>query len=395
MTQTADTLTLPEKFERLENILAHEIQERTREVHTAILAILSMKHHFQLGPPGTAKSLLVSRIARRISGLGDEGYFHWLLTKYTTPEEIFGPPSLPLLKEGKYYRVTDRKLPRAAFVFLDEIFKANSSILNANLTAMNERVFFNGDDDPNIPLITLFAASNEMPESDELAALWDRVHFRHLIKPMQESGNFMRMLTTVMPDKPEQVLSLQEIREATQIVRNVEVPNDVYDGLKTLRDALREEGVEPTDRRWMDCIPIIQAEAFFNGRSVAEIDDMRPLMYVLWTDEREIKTVTKEVLELANPIDREANDLLERITDLESEFKQVVRDADNPKAIAKQAVEIHGKMQRAKARMDDLKERAAESGRKSPLLEELHDKFVSVAKLLMRDGFGVESGDVL
>ena len=86
---------------------------------------------------------------------------------------------------------------------------------------------------------------------------------------------------------------------------------------------------------------------------------------------------------------------MERITDLESEFKQVVRDADNPKAIAKQAVEIHGKMQRAKARMDDLKERAAESGRKSPLLDELHNKFVSVAKLLMKDGFGVESGDVL
>ena len=198
-----------------------------------------------------------------------------------------------------------------------------------------------------------------------------------------------------MPDKPEQVLSLQEIREATQIVRNVEVPNDVYDGLKTLRDALREEGVEPTDRRWMDCIPIIQAEAFFNGRSVAEIDDMRPLMYVLWTDEREIKTVTKEVLELANPIDREANDLLERINELDSELTVVVKDADNPKAIAKQAVEIHGKMQRAKARMDDLKERAAESGRKTPILDELHVKFVEVAKRLMSDGFGVQNGKVL
>lgn len=392
---TTTTLTLPEKFDKFENILAHELQERTREVHTAMLALLSERHHFQLGPPGTAKSLMVTRIAKRISGLGEEGYFHWLLTRYTTPEEIFGPPSLPLLKEGKYYRVTDRKLPRASLAFLDEIFKANSSILNANLTAMNERLFFNGEDDPRIPLITVFAASNEMPESEELSALWDRLHFRHHIRPMQESGNFMRMLTTPMDPNPEPVLSLAEIREAIGLVDLVDVPADVFDALKTLRDALRDEGVEPTDRRWMDCLPIIRAEAFMNGRDVAEIEDMRPLMHVLWTDEREIKSVTKEVLELANPIDREANDLLDRITELETELKTVIKDADNPKAVARQAVEIHGKMQRAKARMDDLKERAAESGRKAPILDELHSKFVAVAKMLMKDGFGVQSGKVL
>lgn len=390
-----DNLTLPEKFDKFENILAHELQERTREVHTAMLALLSERHHFQLGPPGTAKSLMVTRIAKRISGLGEEGYFHWLLTRYTTPEEIFGPPSLPLLKEGKYYRVTERKLPRASLAFLDEIFKANSSILNANLTAMNERLFFNGDDDPHIPLITVFAASNEMPESEELSALWDRLHFRHHIRPMQESGNFMRMLTTPMDANPEPIISLNEIREAIGLVGLVDVPADVFDALKTLRDALRDEGVEPTDRRWMDCLPIIRAEAFMNGRDVAEIEDMRPLMHVLWTDEREIKSVTKEVLELANPIDREANDLLDRITELETELKTVIKDADNPKAVARQAVEIHGKMQRAKARMDDLKERAAESGRKSPILDELHAKFVAVAKMLMKDGFGVQSGKVL
>lgn len=388
-------LTLAERFDRFENILAHEIQERTREVHTAMLAILSERHHFQLGPPGTAKSLLVSRIAKRISGLGEEGYFHWLLTRYTTPEEIFGPPSLPDLREGRYYRITDRKLPVASFVFLDEIFKANSSILNANLTAMNERLFFNGDDDPQIPLITMFAASNEMPESEELSALWDRLHFRHHIKPMQESGNFMRMLVTPMEKNPEPLMDLSEIREAIGLVSHVDVPVDIFDALKTLRDSLREEGVEPTDRRWMDCLPIIRAEAFMNGRDVAEIEDMRPLMHVLWSDEIEQKTVTKHVLELANPIDREANDLLERINELDSELTVVVKDADNPKAIAKQAVEIHGKMQRAKARMDDLKERAAESGRKTPILDELHVKFVEVAKRLMSDGFGVQNGKVL
>lgn len=386
----SDTMTLPERFDSLETILAHELQERTREVHTAVVAILSQKHHFQLGPPGTAKSLLVSRIAKRISGLGDEGYFHWLLTQYTTPEEIFGPPDIEKFKQGVYQRVTTRKLPRAYFVFLDEIFKGNSSILNANLTAMNERLFFNGELDPNIPLLSLFAASNELPESDELNALWDRLHFRHLIRPMQESSSFMRMLQQPMDPHPEAVLSLSEIQEAIGLVGQVTLPSDIFETIKQLRDTLKTEGVEPTDRRWMECMDIIRAEAFLNGRDVAEVEDMRPLMHVLWSQEREIKTVTKEVLDLANPIDREANDLLERIEELEQELKRVIADSDNPKAIAKQAVEIHGKMQRAKARMDDLKERAAEDGRKSPVLDELHAKFVSVAKLLWNKGFGVE-----
>ena len=387
------TMTLPERFEYLENVLAHELQERTREVHTAVLAILSSKHHFQLGPPGTAKSLLVSRISKRISDLGEEGYFHWLLTQYTTPEEIFGPPDLTLLRQGQYQRVTERKLPRAYFVFLDEIFKGSSSILNANLTAMNERLFFNGNLDPEIPLLSMFAASNELPDGDELNALWDRLHFRHIIRPMQESSNFMRMLTTDMPKHPEPILSLGEIQEAIQLVEQVELTPEIFDIVKTLRDNLRQEGVEPTDRRWVESLDIIRAEAFFNGREVAEIEDMRPLMHVLWSHEKDIKTVTREVLDLANPIDREANDLLDRINDLYSDLDKIIKDADNAKAMAKQVVEIHGKMQRAAERKRDLDERAAESGKTSDILTALDNKFRETAKMLYK-GFGVDNRDL-
>lgn len=383
------SMTLPERFDYLENVLAHEIQERTREVHTAVLAILSQKHHFQLGPPGTAKSLLVGRIAKRISDLGDEGYFHWLLTQYTTPEEIFGPPDIGLFKQGVYQRVTRRKLPRAYFVFLDEIFKGNSSILNANLTAMNERLFFNGEMEPHIPLMTMFAASNELPDGDELNALWDRLHFRHIIKPMQESSNFMRMIQSDMPKDPEPVLSLAEVKEAVALVEHVQLPGEIFDTVKELRDNLRSEGVEPTDRRWVECLDIIRAEAFFNGHEVAEIGDMRPLMHVLWSHEKDIKTVTREVLDLANPIDREANDLLDRVNDLHSDLTRILKDADNPKQAAKQVVEIHGKMQRAAARKADLMARAQDAGTESEILDALNAKFKETAKLMYK-GFGVD-----
>jgi len=165
------TTELATKFETLENQLNGELLERSREIRTAILAILSRRHHFQIGPPGTAKSLLVSRIAKRIEGLGEDGYFHWLLTKYSEPAELFGPPSLPALEAGRFERSTNYKMPRARIVFLDEIFKGNSSILNANLTMMNERLFFDSGAPQQIPMITMFATSNEKPASDELNAL--------------------------------------------------------------------------------------------------------------------------------------------------------------------------------------------------------------------------------
>ena len=381
-------MTLAAKFNDLEKQLNKEVLERKKEIHTAILALIAQKHHFQIGPPGTAKSLLVNRIVARIDGLGDEGYFHWLLTRYSTPEELFGMPNLPDLREGKYRRNTEGKLPVARVVFLDEIFKGNSSILNANLTAMNERKFMNGSDDPNIPLISVFSASNELPEGEELDALWDRLHFRHEVGPIQSSASFVKMLSKPFDPNPEPMVSLDDIYEAQAEVGRVALDDILFESLNNLRTQLRSEGIEPTERRWVECIPIIQAEAFLNGREVADIEDMRPLMHVLWSNMDQRKKVTKYVLELANPIDKEAQELLDDIKDIEKEFKKVAADADNPKAVARQAVEAHGRLQEVKAAIDELGKTAKEAGRKSEILDDTKKRFLKFANQMMEQAFG-------
>lgn len=389
------TTTLLGKFETLEDELNAEIFERSQEVHTAVVAVLGRKHHFQIGPPGTAKSLLIDRLQKRIGNLGEDGYFRWLLTNYTVPEELFGGPDFNLLREkGVYKRITERKAPKAYFVFMDEIFKAGSSILNTNLTLMNERLFFNADDDPNVPLITMFAASNELPSGDALWALWDRLHFRHEIKPMQESSSFIRMLSQPMAKNPEVVLTLDDLIEAHSQVDAVMVPNEVYETLKGLRDDLKKEGIEVTERRWVESIGIIRAESFMNDREIADIEDMRPLMHVLWSDLDHQNIVKKKVLELANPIDKDAYDILERLLQLEHDFKEIVGDADNQKSIAKQAVEIHGKVMKTKAKINDLKAQQAATGRKSEYLSQAQDKFVYLAKAVMKEGFQVDADDI-
>lgn len=381
----------------LEVGLNQDLLERQTEIKTAVVALASRKHHFCVGPPGVAKSLLVRRLAARIEGIDDGEYFQWLFTKFTTPEEVFGPPSVKRLKENdEYVRNTARKMPVARLAFLDEIFKASSSILNALLTIMNERLFFNNEADSRVPLECIFAASNELPHGDELNALWDRLHFRHEVAPMHDGGNFIKMLKLSHSLEPTPALTLNQLFEIQELVRTVELPSDIYDAMKELRDSLRKNcGIEPSERRYVECIPIIQATAIAHGRQVAEVDDMRLLRHVLWYRIEDQKVVSQEVLQLSNPIDKAANDLLELVETLGAELDDAISNADNGKALAKTAVEIHGKLKKAKGELNDLKKQAKATGRKSETLEILSGRFTEIGHTLMDKCFGMADGNDL
>src|SRR5882757_9552149 len=149
------------KLARIREELKQMFLERADLIDGALAALLSSHHLLIIGPPGTAKSMLADELCRRIEGAN---YFQWLLTRFTTPEELFGAVSLKALEQDDYRRLTTQKLPEAHIAFLDEVFKASSSILNTILTLMNERRFHNGREVAPVPLLTLFAAANELPE---------------------------------------------------------------------------------------------------------------------------------------------------------------------------------------------------------------------------------------
>lgn len=389
MATATTTSKLQDKFLAIEDGVNSRLVERSKEVRTAVTALAARVHHFQLGPPGVAKSLLVRTLVGHIEGFNPNDYFERLVTRFSTPEELFGPPSLSALKEDRYSIVTAHMLPEAKLAFVDEIFKANSSILNALLTIMNERKFFN-EVPIDVPLASLFCASNELPQGEELEAMYDRIHFRHILRPIQEPGNFIQMLKGQMAGEITPVISWAEVEQAQAEVAAVDVPSDVLDAMNTLRNNLAKEGLEPTDRRFAESLKIIRATAWMAERDVADIDDMRLLQHVLWTTPNEKTTVDKVVLELANPLDKEATDLLEEINRLGTELDDAIRNADNKQVKNKKGIEIHGKLERAKEELDSLEKRAEQSGRKSEAMGEAKERLLTVTKTLLRDIFKIE-----
>ena len=381
--------TLVSKFQAVEQALSDRYLERVKESRCAVLAILSGKHMFIVGPPGTAKTALIRDLSKMVA-LDDEEYFPWLMTKYTTPEEIFGPPSFEGLKAGRMERMTAHKLPRAKIALLDEIFKGSSSINNTLLTIMNERVFYNGEDTDEVPLSSLFALSNELADDEALSAIWDRLLLRFQVDHLRERSNFEALLIAAANrEEPQAIVDWSEVEEAQEQVRKVTMPDNVFAAMVGLRESLQAQGVRPSDRRWVECLPVIRAEAWLSGRDKVTIRDLRILQHVLWDRPDDIHPVQKVVLEVADPLEKRVVELLRDISDQEDSFENARVDTDDPRALARESVEIKHKLDKIRDEIKEIKK--TDGADEIDLLPTLEGRFRHVAARLVTEGFGIRN----
>lgn len=267
----------------IENHLNATFLERTDVIRMAFLALLSQEHVYQIGPPGTGKSLLVRTMVEQISGAS---YFETLL---------HGEVSLSALSSAQGFR-------QAQVVFLDEVFRAPKNTLLGLLPVLNERIIYSPAG-KHLPLLTLFAASNQNPSpADALDAFYDRFTYRSLVRPIRSGENFLKLLLASHepPGTGIRALNILELTGCRRSIEtNVHLDPSAREGFLFLRDRLNREGIVISDRRWKKVLLAARTIAAYSFSESVNSRHLRGLSCVLWSYPPEIRGIDRILGEIA------------------------------------------------------------------------------------------------
>jgi MoxR-like ATPase len=315
--KAAEDYTLPElqseadvirkRLNRFRESLGRFLVHKQEIIDLMVVAAVAQEPLLLVGPPGTAKSDLVLKFKDAL-GITEVDYFEYMLTRFTEPSEIIGAIDIRELREGKYIRRKEGKLPTAKLVFLDEIFKSNSAILNILLTIINERKFYQEGRPEPVPLRVLFAATNEIPDQGELAALKDRFVLKVESRPVQDEfftelidSGLQAEANRGLNQKPwaEGHATLEDFLKANRYLtllfarktadgrgeeqndRQVFFPADVFREYQRLvKTLVREDKIFISDRKLVKLYKLFRVRAWlFSGGTVSR-DDLRLLAYL-------------------------------------------------------------------------------------------------------------------
>ena len=309
-----DKTTLPNRIKTLLKYLNQNLYGKEEAVRLALLSAVAGESIFFIGLPGTAKSMISRRIAAAFRDFYKDskfntengGYFEYLMNEFSTPDEICGPVDLSALNEtpSRYTRQTKGYLPSAKVAFLDEIWKSGPAILNTLLTIVNERIFHNGSEIEKVPLISLAAASNELPEKNRgLEALWDRFILRVPVNPVSTEEDFFKVVDDGNKEDlstaefTDVLLSIADVESWQQEINKIELSSEAQNVIKAIRSELvlrngdinhkGDETYYVSDRRWKKIVHILKTSAFLNGRDSVDLMDCSLIEYCIWNTDKQ------------------------------------------------------------------------------------------------------------
>lgn len=373
---------------RIQNEVNTIYLERRAAIEAILMAVLSKQHAYILGPPGTGKSEMTREVLSRFTGAE---YFEQLLSKTRPDQAVLGPYDLPLLREkGDFKRKINGFLYTAEFAFLDEAGKMSPTMGHDLLAALNERVRHEvngGRSTHPIPLHSAITASNELitGESEDAAALWDRLLVRVVVDFLAEPGNFASLIgggvAAAKSATPTTIPYADLLDVCDNVIPEVEVPTDVLEAYVNLRATLGGDGIRVSDRRWRQTVRLVQSVAFLNGRDQAEVDDLHVLRFALWDEPSQIHTVERATLRISNPLNEK---ILVVLDDL-SEIRKGVTDRKG-KALAERAgygSEAVGKLTQMKSELEKIKQECLNLGRSTSKVEEAMDEIAGAKRTVM------------
>lgn len=250
------------------------------------ICLAGRENIFLLGPPGTAKSAMVRELAKLLDGKT----FEYLLTRFTEPNELFGPFDIRKLREGDLVTNTEGMLPEASLVFLDELLNANSAILNSLLMALNEKIFRRGRETKHLPALMFVGASNHLPEDEALQALFDRFLIRvrcDYVDPKLLNEVLLAgwQLERKPADNPPRITT-DEVAQLQAMTAQVDL-HEIRPLYIDLIQKLRNAGLSVSDRRAVKLQRLIAASALVCKRTKAQPSDFWVLRYIWDTEEQQ------------------------------------------------------------------------------------------------------------
>ena len=301
---------IKDRITQLLQQLNERVYEKEHIIALSLLSAIAGESIFLLGPPGTAKSM----VARRLKlAFKQATAFEYLMSRFSTPDEIFGPVSISKLKdEDTYERRVEGYLPTADVVFLDEIWKAGPAIQNALLTVLNEKIYRNGQFAIRVPLKGLIAASNELPAIGQgLEALWDRFLIRLMVTGVEDMGEFDRMIASTDESEPliDEALGIgsEEYAMWNNEIQQVRIHYSVFEVIHLLKEKInllnqriQNDGsamatLYVSDRQWKKMVKLLRTSAYLNGRDTIGLCDCALLAHCLWSEVEQIEEVNQMV----------------------------------------------------------------------------------------------------
>src|SRR3989442_105177 len=345
----------PARFQSLQSEMEGLLYDRAEEIEGFVLPVLSRQHILLVGLKGAGKSMMIRMVAGSIQGAQ---YFERLLTRFTLPDELVGQVSVAAVTEHRFARLTRGYLPEAHFAFLDELWKANSSILNSLLAIINERLFYNDGEVIQCPLETMMGASAELPQEEALSAVYGRFLPRYGVEYIAEDGHLIEMMADNRPPVLTTRITLDEIHAAREAVAGVEFDRPLLESIAKIRRRLEGEGLTLSDRRYKESLSIIRAKAWLQGRTYAVEDDLAVLANVLWDDPASEPMVRGLVLDVANPHDKRAREIMDALQVALTNLQGLEDERDRTMA----AVEFLSKLRTAKAELQGFRDRLKRRG---------------------------------